>query len=487
MKTFRDLHISTKLTLLMAGAALGAMLAGFSAITVMDARAYRSDLEAKLALMTRMYAEHGVADLAFGYADEARLTLEKLALVEEINHAEIYSREGKLFACYLRPAAGVTFPPAIIAARAPGPPRPGTMVRCEPMEYSGVTYGTICLEASTAKLTGAIAGKAKALGLLALALALLSLLLAMLAQRLVSAPILKLAGLVREVDEKKDYSLRARMERGDEIGMLAAGFDAMLAGLEISGRERDQAEAALKQAGLLLEAKVEERTAELKLANEELEAFTYSASHDLRAPIRRIDGFSSLLEQECDGVTPVFRDCLARIRKGCRQMTGVVDNLLALSRVLRQDVKREQVDLTELAREAAERLAGDEPDRPVRFILAEGLTAAGDEGLLREVVENLLANAWKFTRKTENATVEFGLLAQGGGKVYFVRDNGRGFDMKFVSKLFRPFKRLHSPNEFPGSGVGLSTVRRIVEHHGGRIWAESAENQGACFYFTLQP
>lgn len=487
MKRFGDLHISSKLTLLMSGAALASLLAGFSVIALMDARAYRSDLEAKVALLARMYAEHGVGDLAFNYAGEARQTLEKLALVEEVNHAEIYSRDGRLFASYLRPAAGVAPPPATIAERASRPPAPGTLSKCELMEYRGVTYGTLCLEASAAKVSGAVAAKARAMWLLALALALLSLPASMLAQRLLSAPILKLAYLARQVADNKNYSLRSGLRRGDEIGTLAGGFDAMLAGLEASNRERDAAEAALKKSGMLLEAKVEERTAELKLANEELEAFTYSASHDLRAPIRRIDGFSALLEQECDSMPPVFRDYLARIRKGCSQMTGVVDNLLTLSRVLRQDVKRERVDLSALAREAAEHLAGDEPGRTVEFTLAEGLAAAGDEGLLREVVENLLANAWKFTSKTAVAEVEFGVLEQGGARVYFVKDNGRGFDMKYAPRLFRPFKRLHSPNEFPGTGVGLSTVRRIVERHGGRIWAESAEDQGATFYFTLQP
>lgn len=235
-----------------------------------------------------------------------------------------------------------------------------------------------------------------------------------------------------------------------------------------------------------LEEKVAARTEKLKLANEELEAFTYSASHDLRAPLRRIDGFSALLEQECGRLMgPGGSDYLARIRKGCRQMAEVVDDLLKLSRVMRQEIKFNKVDLSALAREAAGRLLDVEPGRAVKFKAAENLCVTGDAGLLREVIDNLLENAWKFTKKTKNAAVEFGATEQGGETAYFVKDNGEGFDMKFYGKLFHPFQRLHSPDEFPGTGVGLSTVRRIVERHGGKIWAEAAEGKGAAFYFTV--
>jgi len=488
MRRFRDIPISAKLTILMAGMALASLLVGFAAMTALDARSLRRELVNNATLMARMYSEHCVADLAFGYRDDARQILEKLSLAKEINHAAIYDQYGKLFAHYSRAGADSHgTPPDTLAARASAAHLSGGVLEIiEPMSYKGVTYGTLCINASTSELSRRIFTKIKVLGVLAVCITFLSLLISTQAQRLVSIPILKLAGMARRVAEAKDYSMRAGMDRGDEIGALADGFDAMLSSLETRIRERDTAEEALRQAHSMLEEKVAARTADLKLANEELEAFTYSASHDLRAPLRRIDGFSSLLEQECAGMTGAgARDYLARIRKGCRQMAEVVDDLLKLSRIMRQGIQFEKVDLSALAREAAGRLLEAEPGRAVKFKAAENLYVTGDAGLLGEVIGNLLENAWKFTRKTENAAVKFGAAEQGGEMVYFVKDNGKGFDMKFYKKLFHPFQRLHSPDEFPGTGVGLSTVRRIVERHGGRIWAEAAEDKGAAFYFTI--
>ena len=489
MRRFRDIPISAKLTLLMAGMAMASVLAGFAAITALDRRVLSRELVNNVTLMAKMYSEQCVADLAFNYPDEARQTLQKLSLMAEINHSAIYGKDGKLFAYYSRAGAyPLAIPPDITAARAPRPQSGGALEIFEPMVYKGVSYGTLCINASTAELTRRISAKLKILGVLAVCITFLSLLISIQAQRLVSVPILKLAGLARQVAEAKDYSMRAGLDRGDEIGELAGGFDAMLSGLEARIRERDIAEEALRQAHDTLEVNVAARTEELKLANEELEAFNYSASHDLRAPIRRIDGFSALLEQECAGVIgPGPKDYLARIRKGCLQMTAVVDDLLKLSRIMRQGIQFERVDLSALAREAAGRLLEAEPGRAVQFKTAENLCAAGDAGLLGEVITNLLENAWKFTRKTENAAVEFGATERGGETVYFVKDNGKGFDMKYSDKLFQPFQRLHSPDEYPGTGVGLSTVRRIVERHDGRIWAEAAEEKGAAFYFTINP
>ncbi|MFZ5659267.1 MAG: PAS domain S-box protein [Pseudomonadota bacterium] len=243
--------------------------------------------------------------------------------------------------------------------------------------------------------------------------------------------------------------------------------------------ERRRAEAAVQRLNAELERRVAERTAEL-------EAFSYSVSHDLRAPLRAIDGFSLvLLEDYGEALDAAGREHLTRVRRASQRMSGIIDAMLNLARLSRDALRREPLDLSARARDIAERLCQSEPARPVAFDIAGGLTATGDPRLLGAVLENLLGNAWKFTRKQADARIEFGAFAQDGQTVYFVRDNGAGFDMAYADKLFGAFQRLHSPGEFEGHGIGLATVARIIARHGGRIWAEGAVGRGATFYFTL--
>jgi light-regulated signal transduction histidine kinase (bacteriophytochrome) len=235
-----------------------------------------------------------------------------------------------------------------------------------------------------------------------------------------------------------------------------------------------------------LEEQLRERTAQLEAANKELEAFCYSVSHDLRAPLRSIDGFThALLESFGDSLDPAAREYLDRVRAASRRMTQLIDDLLHLSRVSRREVRIQSVDLSEIAANVARELQKAHPDRQVELSITTGLHARADERLMRTVLENLLANAWKFTAKKEHTCIQFGATEEQNRTVFFVRDNGAGFEMTYADKLFTPFQRLHSPNEFPGSGIGLSIVQRIINRHGGRIWATSKPDEGATFSFTL--
>jgi len=225
----------------------------------------------------------------------------------------------------------------------------------------------------------------------------------------------------------------------------------------------------------------------LESTNKELEAFSYSVSHDLRTPLRSLDGFSqALLEDYSERLDDQGRNYLQRVRAGSQRMGHLIDDLLNLSRVSRSDINREQVDLSKIAREVAEELKAAGGDREVEFAIGEGLVAETDARLMRIALTNLLGNAWKFTSKRPNARIEFGSVKEKGGTVYFVRDNGAGFDPAHASKLFGAFQRLHSMNEFPGTGIGLATVQRIVQRQGGRAWAEAKVDEGATFYFSLE-
>lgn len=226
---------------------------------------------------------------------------------------------------------------------------------------------------------------------------------------------------------------------------------------------------------------------QLQESNGELEAFSYSVAHDLRAPLRHIAGFSQILiEDHGAGLEQASRDLLARIGDGVRRMSELIDGLLTLSRAARAEPAREPVDLSIRARAIVSRLRQAEPNRDVIVDVAEAMNADGDPRLIDAVLENLIGNAWKFTSRTPHAHIEVGVDASNASRVYFVRDNGAGFDMSHAAKLFGVFQRLHTRDSFPGTGIGLATVQRIVRRHGGRIWAEGEIDRGATFYFTLE-
>ncbi len=228
------------------------------------------------------------------------------------------------------------------------------------------------------------------------------------------------------------------------------------------------------------------QAADLAAANKELETFSYSVSHDLRAPLRSIDGFSqALLEDHGQALDEGAQDYLRRVRVASQRMGELIDGLLNLSRLSRASLQYEAVDLGRLAREKADALRRRDPGRDVAFDIAEGIEVQGDPRLLRALIDNLLENSWKFTRSHRRAVIEFGVARRDAERAYFVRDDGAGFDMAYAEKLFTAFQRLHRTDEFEGMGIGLATCLRIVRRHGGRMWAEGAVEQGATFYFTL--
>ena len=250
--------------------------------------------------------------------------------------------------------------------------------------------------------------------------------------------------------------------------------------------ERHRAETELKRLHADLEHQVDERTHDLAISNAELEEFVYSITHDLRSPLRALAGFSELIGLDYSSVLDADgQDYLNRIHAAALHMGDVMDALLALSRVNRADLLIRDVDLSAVAREIAAELAGDDPERSVKFEIADGLECSADASLCEILLRNLLGNAWKFTAGTSQAHIRFGTVVTDGRVAFCVRDNGAGFDQRYAGQLFRPFERLHAVEEYPGTGIGLATVRRIVGRFGGACWAEGEVGKGAALYFTL--
>ena len=307
---------------------------------------------------------------------------------------------------------------------------------------------------------------------------------------LVTALLMMTAGIILGVGIMRSIAepLRSLNEgskafaRGDYRPIAVSGDD------EFANLSRlfNDAVFSVKEAHDNLEQKVHERTQQLEVAIQELEAFSYSVSHDLRAPLRSIDGFSQiLLEEHSAQLDAQGQDYLRRVRLASQHMEQLINDMFKLSRVTRTEINIDKVNLTQIARSVINELQESKPQRHVDIRIADDLEDNADSRLMHIMLENLLGNAWKFTEKQSTAVIEFGFTKEGKKKIYFVRDNGAGFDMTYMDKLFTPFQRLHTAEEYPGTGIGLATVRRIIHRHEGKIWAEGQVGKGATFYFTL--
>lgn len=286
--------------------------------------------------------------------------------------------------------------------------------------------------------------------------------------------------VLETVLQRKDGSKRAVQIHYLPCTVSTGGILVMI--LDLNQFQQPQNE--VQRLNAELEQRVRERTAQLEATNRELEAFCYSVSHDLRAPLRSVRGFTEvLLEQYAQNLDVAGRDFLRRVRDASSQMDKLVDDLLRLSRVSRSEIQRQEINLSRVAEEIVSELRKSDPSRNVTVTVASGLRANGDERLMRLVLDNLVRNAWKFTSKRSDAAIEVG--RNDASDTFFVRDNGVGFDMAYAPRLFGVFQRLHSTVDFPGSGVGLAIVQRVINRHGGRVWAEGAVDAGAAFYFTL--
>jgi signal transduction histidine kinase len=487
-----DWPIKRKLTAILVLISGLVLLLTSAAFVTYEVVTFRQTIRTHLATRSRILAANSTAALAFANAADATELLGALKYDPHMVAAALYDQDGRVLATY--PAGA----PADLIPAAPQPDgyrfEGSRLVAFTPVaEGENARLGTLYIASDTKavsdalRLSGVIAVVVLAIALLA------AYALAAALQGQISRPVLALAETATAVSTRQDYSVRAPKLGADELGVLTDAFNQMLDRIQDQDRE-------LRRHATDLEERVEERThtlqernetlrrntAELLAANTELDAFAYSVSHDLRAPLRSIDGFSQvLLEDYATQLDEAGRDSLQRVRAATQRMGTLIDDLLKLARLTRSEMRTEVVDLSRIAGDIAAELHRSTPERQVEFIIAQGLEARGDTRLLRVAVENLLRNSWKYTAKQPQPRIEFGSVEGNGERVFLVRDNGAGFDMQYADKLFGVFQRLHSATEFEGTGIGLATVRRIITRHGGRIWAEGAVDQGATFYFTL--
>jgi len=481
----RDWPIKRKLTailLLISGLVLLLTSAAFVTYEVVT---FRQTIRSQLATRSRILAANSTAALAFANEADAREILGALKYDPHMVAAALYDRNGRILATY--PAA----PSADLIPAAPQPDgyrfEGGRLVGFTPVaQGENQRLGTLYIASDTKAVSDALR-LSGVIAIVVLAIAMLAAYaLAAALQGRISAPILALAETATAASTRQDYSLRAPKFGEDELGALTDSFNQMLGRIEEQKQELQQHATRLEQRVAERTKELERRALELQAANSELDAFAYSVSHDLRAPLRSIDGFSQvLLEDYAAQLDQAGRDSLQRVRAASQRMATLIDDLLKLARVTRTEMRTERVDLSGMAREIVLDIQRTSPDRQVEFAIAPGLEAQGDSRLLRVVLDNLLRNGWKYTGKQPQPRVEFTAVDENGGRVFVVKDNGAGFDMKYADKLFGVFQRLHSSAEFEGTGVGLATVRRIINRHGGRIWAEGIVDQGATFYFTL--
>ncbi len=476
MGPWRYWRLKTKLLFLtLFTSALGITLVCASLIFV-ENQNYRKQLESELHVIAGILAEQSAAALVFEDNEQLNSIISSLDHIDIIQQACIYDQQGNVMTSLASldkrecPPVNRQLEMGFVAE---------VYRLLVPVTLDNETVGQLFLTSHLEVLHGHIRTFVfVAIGIGAVILVAL-VFLALKLQKIVSEPILQLSETAERIAHDHDYSIRAPVSGTDELGRLGNTFNEMIGTIQQQNRR-------ILESRNSLERTVEARTSELSMANRELEAFSYSVSHDLRQPLRAVEGFGQALEEDCgDQLNETGKDYLRRIRAASVRMASLIDGLLILSRVSRQPIESQTVDLSQLLQEITDELKHISDDVPSEVHIQQGIQVVGDSRMLRVAFQNLLANAWKYSAREEKRIIEVSSRKEGRWIAIEVRDNGVGFDMRYIDKLFVAFNRLHTPSEFGGTGIGLATVYRVVRRHHGEISATSKVGEGASFVVKL--
>jgi signal transduction histidine kinase len=477
MMLFRNAPIQKKLLriiLLINGIVL---LVACIAFFVYEYYIFRKGTIEKLTTIALITAANSTAALAFENTEDAAEILATLKTEPHIVSAGIYNTKGTIFSKYVKDSANLDFP---------ANPQPGQyhfrnsfLEGSEPIMLEGKQLGTLYLRSDLGAMYEWMRLYTTVVGFVLIASLLLAYLLVKILKKNISAPIIALARTAEVISNKHDFTVRAVKVGNDEVGTLTNAFNEMLEQIQ-------QRDATLREFNENLEQKIRDRTKQLESVNKELEGFSYSVSHDLRAPLRAIIGYSAMLEEDyADKLDDEARRITAVIKSNTAKMGQLIDDLLAFSRMSRQDMAKATVDMSVVVTEVKEALAAQFNFNRIHWKIEPLPIVPANANMIKQVWINLISNAIKYSSKREIAQVEIGAFSQNGNTVFFVRDNGAGFNQQYAEKLFKVFQRLHSATEYEGTGIGLALVEKIISKQGGSVWAEGEEDKGACFYFSL--